>query len=214
MVRACLTCPPSLTPVFAKMSLRKCRFQDGGGADFTGWHAASFMDWDWHNGNCHTSWGAPEQQLAIACCTVTSILINLTAKREKASQGGYFYTGTCTDSAAVVEAAVSDNTSSTLFPLGTRGQAKAALVKVASELQAGSDSQSNASQFRIILKRVVDALDSLPNDMDIPPADITDACRRLAATLPSSSPFAIVDRSRDKVSQLGAHWAAVAAAAR
>jgi hypothetical protein len=60
-------------------------------SNHAGWHSNVSWDWDWHFGRvkCVRSWDDVQQRLALRCCAVASLLINLTAKKKCLLNGGY-----------------------------------------------------------------------------------------------------------------------------
>ena len=137
------------------------------------------------------------------------------------------YTGLCSDSAAIVEAAVEGRTS--VFPTIISGAAKGDLLVTARDILSSGGTDPDATDDSITrafaayddeasavadgeedgvppLSRIIKAIMELPNDADIAPTEIPDACRRVEATLPESSPFTLVERCRQQSRLLSRFW--------
>ena len=157
-----------------------------------GWAAMNDLDRPWQNGRSNgTVRYAPtvfrDQQLAdaVELCELMGAIHNSEASMDNLHLGGYGAIGFCIDSTALLEQALTGNTS--LFPLTLGGLWRERLSAQLNHLL-----NNNMRPNDEAVDRYKRAIEDLPQDLYHNSDTRTDAKRRLLASQPTHSPFLLI----------------------
>ncbi len=157
-----------------------------------GWAAMNDLNRPWQNGRTNGTVQYPQtpfrdQQLANALdlCELMGAVHNSEASMENLQLGGYGAIGFCIDSTALLEQAVTGNTS--LFPLTIGGFWR---ERLRSQLHRLLEQKMRPNSEAV--DRYKQALETLPQDLYHNSDSRHDAMRRLLASQPTNSPFLLI----------------------
>lgn len=134
---------------------------------------------------------------SICIAAMEAIVINGVGTMYELPFGGYGLTGVCNDSAGLIEYALFEKTN--IYPLTFNGRFAMHSLRFARDLKRRLEQLPHATVDVQALERLMDAISSLPSDINSLPFEAIDQCRRQLHCLNPRLPFALQRQTKEVV---------------
>lgn len=166
-----------------------------------GWHSNHNVDVPWIQPiNCGKEMTGDKARQAVRMAGLGAVVVNAVGTELELPFGGYGLTGVCNDTSALLDQALSGETS--VYPLTSTGRFLMHQARRILKLRKNLEGKLNLMKELDDLDRLAHATIHIHSDLHASPSNCADSCRRFLHCIPPAMPFQLMVDSKETMEEI------------